>query len=106
MNTTPTAGVVIVGAGQAGGDLTGALRASGFKGPITLIGDEPYAPYRRPPLSKGFLSGEATLESLYLKSAETYVRQQIDCRFGIGVERIERHRSAIRLFDGTMVPYQ
>jgi 3-phenylpropionate/trans-cinnamate dioxygenase ferredoxin reductase component len=106
MSTASGAGVVIVGAGQAGGDLTGALRANAYAGPITLIGDEPYPPYRRPPLSKGFLSGEATLESLYLKSAETYVRQQIDCRFGIGVERIERNRSSIRLFDGTVVPYQ
>ena len=106
MNTTPAAGVVIVGAGQAGGDLTGALRASGYKGPITLIGDEPYAPYRRPPLSKAFLSGEATLESLYLKSSETYARQEIDCRFGIGVERIERSKSSVRLYDGTLVPYE
>jgi 3-phenylpropionate/trans-cinnamate dioxygenase ferredoxin reductase subunit len=106
MNTTPAAGVVIVGAGQAGGDLTGALRASGYKGPITLIGDEPYAPYRRPPLSKAFLSGEASLESLYLKSPETYARQEVDCRFGIGVERIERSKSAVRLYDGTLVPYQ
>jgi 3-phenylpropionate/trans-cinnamate dioxygenase ferredoxin reductase subunit len=106
MSTTPAAGVVIVGAGQAGGDLTGALRASGYKGPITLIGDEPYAPYRRPPLSKTFLSGEATLESLYLKSHETYARQEIDCRFGIGVERIERDKRAVRLYDGTLVPYE
>jgi 3-phenylpropionate/trans-cinnamate dioxygenase ferredoxin reductase subunit len=106
MNTTSTAGVVIVGAGQAGGDLTGALRAGGYTGPITLIGDEPYAPYRRPPLSKAFLSGEATLESLYLKSAETYARQKIDCRFGIGVERIERNTRSVRLYDGTLVPYE
>jgi 3-phenylpropionate/trans-cinnamate dioxygenase ferredoxin reductase subunit len=106
MNTTSTAGVVIVGAGQAGGDLTGALRAGGYSGAITLIGDEPYAPYRRPPLSKTFLSGEATLESLYLKSAETYGRQQIECRFGIGVERIERSSSAVRLYDATLVPYR
>ncbi len=106
MNTTSAAGVVIVGAGQAGGDLTGALRAGGYAGNITLIGDEPYAPYRRPPLSKAFLSGEASLESLYLKSAETYARQQIDCRFGIGVERIERKTRSLRLYDGTLVPYE
>ena len=106
MNTASAAGVVIVGAGQAGGDLCGALRAQGYTGPITLIGDEPYAPYRRPPLSKAFLSGEATLESLYLKSAEAYARQQIDCRFGIGVERIERKAGSVRLYDGRVLPYQ
>ena len=105
-SSSGAAGVVIVGAGQAGGDLSGALRANAYPGPITLIGDEPYPPYRRPPLSKGFLSGEATLESLYLKSTETYARQRIDCRFGIGVERIERDLKLLRLFDGTAVPYE
>lgn len=98
--------VIIVGAGQAGGDLTGALRQQGYAGSITLIGDESYAPYRRPPLSKTFLAGEATLDSLYLKSSEAYARQQIDCRYGIGVESIDRDTRSLRLFDGTQMRYQ
>ena len=49
---------VIVGAGQAGGDLASALRQQGYGGRIVLIGDEPAVPYRRPPLSKAFLSGD------------------------------------------------
>jgi 3-phenylpropionate/trans-cinnamate dioxygenase ferredoxin reductase subunit len=106
--TSPIAdrGVIIVGAGQAGGDLTGALRQLGYGHPITLIGDEPYAPYRRPPLSKGFLAGEATLESLYLKSPQAYASQQINCRYGIGVESIDREARTVRLFDGTQTPYE
>jgi 3-phenylpropionate/trans-cinnamate dioxygenase ferredoxin reductase subunit len=104
-NQSDEPGVVIVGAGEAGGGLTGVLRQQGYTGKITLIGDESYPPYRRPPLSKGFLAGEATLESLYLKSAEGYVRHQIDCRYGIGVESIDRDARAVRLFDSTMVPY-
>ena len=98
--------VIIVGAGQAGGDLTGALRQQGFAGSITLIGDESYPPYRRPPLSKTFLAGEATLDSLYLKSSEAYARQQINCRYGIGVESIDRGTRSLRLFDGTSMRYQ
>jgi len=100
------AGVVIVGAGQAGADLTGALRQQGYTGAITLLGDEPHAPYRRPPLSKAFLSGEASVDSLYLKSTEAYARQRIDCRFGIGAESIDRGQRSLRLFDGTTVPYE
>jgi 3-phenylpropionate/trans-cinnamate dioxygenase ferredoxin reductase subunit len=100
------AGVVIVGAGQGGAELSGTLRQLGYSGSVTLVGDEPYAPYGRPPLSKGFLAGEVTVESLYLRSAETYARQQIDCRFGIGVEDIDRDNRVLRLFDGTVLPYQ
>jgi 3-phenylpropionate/trans-cinnamate dioxygenase ferredoxin reductase component len=102
----PGGGVVIVGAGQAGGDVTGCLRSAGYTGPITLIGDEAYAPYKRPPLSKTFLSGEATLESLYLKSTAAYEKQTIDCRFGTGVEYIDRDTKTVRLFDGTTVSYE
>lgn len=100
------AGVVIVGAGEAGTDVASALRQMSYAGPIIMIGDEQYAPYRRPPLSKAFLSGEATLDSLYLRSAETYVRQRIDCRFGIGVETIDRAHRQLRLYDGTVQPYE
>ena len=44
--------VVIVGAGQAAAQLVASLRQGGHKGAIRMIGDEPYAPYQRPPLSK------------------------------------------------------
>jgi 3-phenylpropionate/trans-cinnamate dioxygenase ferredoxin reductase subunit len=44
--------LIIVGAGQAATQAVQTLRAEGFDGPITLIGDEAYAPYQRPPLSK------------------------------------------------------
>ena len=98
--------VIIVGAGQAGSDLTGALRQQGYTGSITLVGDESYPPYRRPPLSKTFLAGEASLESLYLKSSEAYERQQIDCRYGIGVESVDRDTRSLRLFDGTLMRYR
>lgn len=105
-NQCEESGVVIVGAGEAGGGLTGMLRQHGYTGKITLIGDELYPPYRRPPLSKGFLAGEVTLESLYLKSAEGYARHQIDCRYGIGVESIDRDARTVRLFDSTTIPFR
>ncbi|MBG0829438.1 FAD-dependent oxidoreductase [Planomonospora sp. ID67723] len=50
--------VVVVGAGLAGVRSVEALRARGFGGEITLIGDEPHRPYDRPPLSKAVLLGE------------------------------------------------
>ena len=50
--------VVVVGAGLAGLRSVEALRARGFSGRITLIGEEPHRPYDRPPLSKAVLAGE------------------------------------------------
>jgi 3-phenylpropionate/trans-cinnamate dioxygenase ferredoxin reductase subunit len=100
------AGVVVVGGGQAGSELVTALRQQGFAGRITLIGDEPYVPYRRPPLSKTFLSGEATQESLYIKPHAAYEKHGIECRLGIGVEAIERDERLLRLYDGTTLPYE
>lgn len=99
------ADVVIVGAGQAGSELASSLRQQGYVGSIVLIGDEPYLPYRRPPLSKTFLAGEVTLESLLIKTQAVYEKNQIDCRIGVGVEAIDRAAHRVRLFDGSVIEY-
>ncbi|QFU89592.1 FAD-dependent oxidoreductase [Amycolatopsis sp. YIM 10] len=70
--------LLVVGAGQAGVQVASSARELGWDGSITLIGEEPYAPYTRPPLSKAFLKGEASLESLALRSAAFYTEQRID----------------------------
>ena len=49
--------IVIVGASLAGLRAAEALREEGFRGRLTIIGDEPYEPYDRPPLSKQVLHG-------------------------------------------------
>ena len=56
--------VVIVGASMGGLRLAEALRRFGYAGPITAIGDEPYAPYNRPPLSKEVLAKEVSHEAV------------------------------------------
>ncbi|MGO4431223.1 FAD-dependent oxidoreductase, partial [Streptomyces sp. MCAF7] len=59
--------LLIVGAGQAGVQTASSAREFGWQGPITLLGAEPYAPYARPPLSKAFLKGMATEDTLALR---------------------------------------
>ena len=47
---------MIAGAGQAGGRAAEALRSAGFRGSITMIGEEKHPPYERPQLSKELLA--------------------------------------------------
>ncbi|MFJ3787250.1 NAD(P)/FAD-dependent oxidoreductase [Kitasatospora sp. NPDC090091] len=51
--------VVVVGTGLAGAHCASGLRRGGWQGRIVLVGEEPHAPYDRPPLSKEVLLGKA-----------------------------------------------
>lgn len=53
-----TGRIVIVGASLAGLRAGHTLRREGFTGSLAVIGDEPHAPYDRPPLSKQVLMGQ------------------------------------------------
>lgn len=89
-----TESVVIVGAGEAGGQTAISLRQAGFEGPVTIVGDEPYIPYERPALSKQFLAREIELERLYLRAEEFYADKDIALRLGERVASIESGKRA------------
>lgn len=97
--------VVIIGAGHAGGSAAAQLRTAGYKGDITLVGDEDVAPYQRPPLSKAYLAGSITAERLYLRPLSYYQQQEIDLRTGIVAEYIERGARQVHLKNGQLLAY-
>jgi 3-phenylpropionate/trans-cinnamate dioxygenase ferredoxin reductase subunit len=70
MNTLEKAHMVIVGAGHCGGRAAQALRELGWTGGIHLVGDETYAPYERPPLSKDLLTGDKLAQDCALWSEQ------------------------------------
>jgi p-cumate 2,3-dioxygenase ferredoxin reductase subunit len=75
----PNARILIVGAGQAGGRAAEALRATGHRGPVTLLGEERHPPYERPQLSKAVLLDEV--------AAPAFMRADADWA-ALGVELI------------------
>ncbi|MEW5686559.1 MAG: FAD-dependent oxidoreductase [Pseudomonadota bacterium] len=97
--------VVIVGAGHAGGTAAALLRQYGHEGPIVMVGDEPIAPYQRPPLSKAWLKGEADADSLALKPLEFYPEANIDFRPGVTATEINRGAKTVTLSDGVVEGY-
>jgi 3-phenylpropionate/trans-cinnamate dioxygenase ferredoxin reductase subunit len=98
------AGIVVVGAGQAGASLVAKLRGLGFDGPLTLIGAEPVPPYQRPPLTKKYLTGEMELERLFLRPASFYAEQEVTLHTGRRVTGIDRAGKAV-LLDGARIGY-
>jgi 3-phenylpropionate/trans-cinnamate dioxygenase ferredoxin reductase subunit len=97
--------VLIIGAGQAGAQAAAALRSEGFRGEITLIGDEPHLPYQRPPLSKGLLLGKHGVHQTTWRPASFYESNRITLRLGAGVVALDRAAQRAVLADGTRLPY-
>ena len=75
--------ITIVGASLAGIRAAESLRRQDHDGPITLIGDEPHAPYDRPPLSKQFLGGEWGEDRLALTPPDKLADLDLDIRLGV-----------------------
>ena len=69
--------ILIIGAGQAGMQIASSLRDEGYVGDVTIVGEEAYAPYQRPPLSKAYLAGDMDEESLEFRNEHFYVENNI-----------------------------
>lgn len=80
--------LVIAGAGHAAGQVVATLKQKKFEGKILLIGDEPWLPYQRPPLSKKFLAGELPAERLYFKPPSFYDEANIEVRLNTTITSI------------------
>ena len=81
--------VLIIGGGHAGANTAFALRKDGFDGEITIISDEDYLPYHRPPLSKDFLKQNIAIEKLGFKSADFYEEQKILINLDTHIDSID-----------------
>jgi 3-phenylpropionate/trans-cinnamate dioxygenase ferredoxin reductase component len=94
--------IVIVGASLAGLRAAEALRLEGFTGSLTLIGDEPYAPYDRPPLSKTVLSGWLPVEHTTLPR---FVDVDAEWRLGIPAAGLDLVGRRVHLADAQEVEF-
>lgn len=101
--TQPT--VAIIGSGQAGLQVAVSLRELGYEGRVVLIGDEPHAPYQRPPLSKGYLLGEVSPAQVTLRPAAFFTKERVELIAGTQAVAIDRTRRIVGLEDDSVVRY-
>lgn len=100
-----TGAIVIVGAGQAGGWAATTLRDRGYAGRVVLLGDEPHAPYERPPLSKAVLGGQAPPESTELFSAQRLAQLDIEFQPGVSATRLRLRERQVDTSAGGALGY-
>lgn len=96
--------VVIVGAGHGGVQVADTLRSEGYRGEITIVGDDPAPPYQRPPLSKDYLTPGHEAGPLPLRAESFFTEKRIALLEG-PVIQIDRGQRRIRLADGRHLPY-
>ncbi|WP_406859010.1 FAD-dependent oxidoreductase [Streptomyces sp. HUAS MG47] len=94
--------IVVVGASLAGLRAAETLRAEGFEGSLTMIGDEPWEPYDRPPLSKQVLLGRAGADRTALPRVRAV---DANWRLGVPATGLDMAARRVRLADGDEVPY-
>ncbi len=99
---SPEDRIVIVGASLAGLHAAETVRAAGFTGPVTIIGDEPHQPYDRPPLSKQVITGAAGTTSTTLPQADGL---DLDWRLGDAAVALDTDRREVTLQSGDRVGY-
>jgi len=97
--------IVIAGGGQAAVQALDTLRRKGFTGKLTLVGDEPWLPYQRPPLSKKYLGGSLERERLLIRPAQFFAEHEVATQLGRRVTELARRERRVRLDDGQVLPY-
>lgn len=97
--------VVVVGGGAAGYAAVERLRRVGYDGQLTLVSREPQVPVDRTKLSKGYLGGQAGSDGLPLAPQDWYAAADVDLRLGAEVAALDLAGHAVRLADGTALPF-
>jgi 3-phenylpropionate/trans-cinnamate dioxygenase ferredoxin reductase component len=97
--------VLIVGAGHGGATAAASLRQFRFAGSVALLSQEAHLPYDRPPLSKDYLSGERSLERMWIRPGNYWAERNITLKLGQAVTAINARDKYVTLQDGARLEY-
>ena len=93
--------VVIAGGGMVAGYAAKQLVELGWKpAQLAILSADTALPYERPPLSKGFLAGKDTAESIRINTADFYQKQGIEVRLGCRISAVDPKRKRLSLASG------
>lgn len=97
---------IIVGGSHAGAQVAISLRQEGWEDKIVVVSNEAHLPYHRPPLSKGFVSGDKSLEDVLLRPASYFEKHSIEFLFNTQIASIDRESKQIQTSNGDTLDYE
>jgi len=97
---------LVIGGGLAGVQAARQIREGDTAGSIVVVGQEPYAPYDRPPLTKDFLRGEKTEEQLIFDPESFYRERGIDLVLGLAVRELDAPGKKAWLTSGDVLVFE
>lgn len=95
--------ITVVGASLAGLRSAQALREHGFDGRLVIVGEEPQAPYDRPPLSKEFLAGKVTEADIALATEGDLDALGAEWLLGTTATGLRAASREVQLADGSAI---
>jgi 3-phenylpropionate/trans-cinnamate dioxygenase ferredoxin reductase subunit len=105
--TDRTVRYLLIGGGLASGNCARHLREQGAEGEVLIVGRELDPPYNRPPLTKGYMTGDETLEKdVMFRPAGWYSEQQIEVLTRTTVTAIDPGARTVTLSDGQQIGFE
>ena len=98
--------IAIIGGGHAAGLITTMLVKNKFQGTVTIVSEENYIPYQRPPLSKGYLDGTIKKNSLFIKKEEFYKKNNVSILKNTIAVEIQKEKNKILLSNNDSLSYK
>ncbi|AKG53365.1 nitrite reductase probable [NAD(P)H] subunit [Dehalogenimonas sp. WBC-2] len=96
---------LVIGNSAGGIGAAEAIREIDSRGVITIVGEEPYAAYSRPLISK-YVSGEYTPDAMRIRRADFYDKNCIDLKLGHKAYKMDVTARKVTLDDGTEIEYE
>jgi NADPH-dependent 2,4-dienoyl-CoA reductase/sulfur reductase-like enzyme len=97
---------LLIGGGLASSQAAKQLREHDGRGAITLVGEEPYVPYDRPPLSKEFLRGEKPRDELFFDPERYFHDHDVRLVLGVAVQQLDLADKTAILANGEAVRFE
>ncbi len=97
--------IIVVGGGQAAAQAVASLRQEGYTGKLLLVGEEPWPPYQRPPLSKQYLAGSQAREKLFVRPEKFYADKEVELLLGEPAVELDIGTQTLRLAGGRELAY-
>ena len=97
---------LLIGGGLAAGQAAKQLRENDAGGTITLVGEEPYVPYDRPPLSKEFLRGQKPREALFFDPEQYFHDHDVELVLGAAVRALNLPNKTATLGNGEAIGFE